>query len=103
MILWTVRVIVCVRVINILQININFIQTKNGSEPLSVILRVFILIYFHADSAADVNSNPQNTNQSDTTRKRSAKDASHKVVEKQKRTSTSNPTNETQQIKGIFG
>ena len=59
-----------------------------------------MFVYFHADSAAAVNSNPQITNQSGTIRKRGAKDASDKVVEKQKRVSTSN---ENKQIKGIFG
>ena len=44
-----------------------------------------------------MNSNPKNTNQSETTRKRRAKDSSTKVVEKQQR-------NDIQQIKlkGIF-
>ena len=59
----------------------------------------FIVIYFHADSAADLNNLYQNTNRSGPTRKRGAKDTSDKVVEKQKRVSTSN---ENKQIKGIF-
>ena len=75
-------------------------QTKNGIDPLPLILCLFILIYFHVDSAADVNNLYQNTTG---TARRTVKDASIKVVKKQKRTSTSNPTNKTQQIKGIFG
>ena len=75
-------------------------QTKNGLDPLPVVFWLFILIYFHADSAADANPLYQNTNGSGTTRKRGAKNASTKVVEKQKRFST---PNENKQIKGIFG
>ena len=52
--------------------------------PLPIILGVFILIYFHSDSPAAVNSSPQNTNQSNPTRRITSKDAGNNIFEKQK-------------------
>ena len=64
-------------------------------QPAKILFRFtiimsFILIYFHADSAVDVNSIAQNTIQSDTARRRTAQVGIHKIVEQLETTSLSN-------------